>query len=93
MLSSAVLISRKPMRSLVYICHMTCGITKYVCGLALHRIRGLHTIVGKKKVVVTQLIKVEPSRKFHRYRPMLYNEEYNVIIKEGRCTVTLRKVT
>ena len=38
MLSSAVLISRKPMRSLVYVYHMTCGITKYACGLALHRL-------------------------------------------------------
>ena len=33
-LSSAVLISRKPMTSQVYVCHMTCDITKYVCGLA-----------------------------------------------------------
>ena len=36
MLSSAVLVSHKPMRSLVYICHMTCGITKG--GLALRRV-------------------------------------------------------
>ena len=30
-----VLILCMPMRSLVYVCHMTCGITKYVYGIAL----------------------------------------------------------
>ena len=43
------------MRLLVYICHMTCGITKYVCGLALRRlsdrIRGLNTSAQQEETV------------------------------------------
>ena len=49
-LSSAVLISRKPMRSLVYVCHMTCGITKCMCSFTKKPSIGYQTLFPRRGV-------------------------------------------